>query len=185
MLAYSGYCDSCRAKNRDWAKKRKERREAAGQCFRCNNLAEPGKRGCRACLDNAKSYQDGRSEAGLCRACSEPAYRMKLCEDHYEKKLAQGRAQNRKLKAEVMLAYGGQVCNCCGETTFEFLSIDHVNNDGAQHRRELGHSGRTLYGWLKKNQYPPGFQVLCFNCNMAKGLHGYCPHQKVKECPNR
>ncbi len=39
--------------------------------------------------------------------------------------------------------------------------------------------GSVLYSWLKKQGYPPGFQVLCHNCNLAKGYYGACPHQNV------
>ena len=28
----------------------------------------------------------------------------------------------------------------------------------------------------RKNNYPEGFQVLCSNCNFAKGKYGSCPH---------
>lgn len=51
-------------------------------------------------------------------------------------------ARRRRLRAEVIAAYGGR-CACCGEATPEFLSIDHVNNDGAQHRREINGGGST------------------------------------------
>lgn len=37
-------------------------------------------------------------------------------------------------------------------------------------------AGSRFYVWLKKNNYPPGFQILCYNCNCAKGHFGYCPH---------
>ena len=40
-----------------------------------------------------------------------------------------------RVRREVFEAYGGFVCACCGETQPLFLSIDHINNDGAQERR--------------------------------------------------
>jgi len=84
---------------------------------------------------------------------------------------------NRELRREVLLAYGN-VCACCGEKEEIFLAIDHVNNDGAEHRRELrGVSSAFFYRWLKKNGFPPGFQTLCHNCNWAKSRGG-CPHQR-------
>jgi len=33
-----------------------------------------------------------------------------------------------------------------------------------------------MYKWLVANDFPPGFQVLCANCNMAKDRPGGCPH---------
>jgi hypothetical protein len=35
-----------------------------------------------------------------------------------------------------------------------------------------------LYLWLKRNNYPTGFRVLCHNCNLAIGFYGYCPHHR-------
>ena len=87
------------------------------------------------------------------------------------------RATQRK---DVIERYGGKPpkCACCGETIYEFLCIDHVNNDGAKHRKEIGGHSRTNE-WLIKHNYPDGFQVLCYNCNMAKWLCGECPHKRL------
>jgi len=35
-----------------------------------------------------------------------------------------------------------------------------------------------MYRWLKKQGYPKGYQVLCFNCNFASAW-GVCPHQET------
>lgn len=84
-----------------------------------------------------------------------------------------------KVKAEVLSRYGG-VCRCCGEDESVFLSIDHINGDGAQHRKQgLKASGLSFYQWLRKNGYPEGFQVLCYNCNFAKRTGDECPHRKI------
>lgn len=90
-----------------------------------------------------------------------------------------------KLRREVFNAYGGMKCACCGETEESFLTLDHINNDGADHRRELsGKSGKvrglpgTIYSWAKRNNFPPVFQVLCMNCNFSKFRNGgFCAHQ--------
>jgi hypothetical protein len=70
---------------------------------------------------------------------------------------------------------GSMRCGCCGENEVEFLAIDHMHRDGAQHRREVHPS--AIYRWLIKHKFPPGIQVLCHNCNLAKGYYGVCPHQ--------
>ncbi len=71
-------------------------------------------------------------------------------------------------------------CQCigCSETNIGFLTIDHINNDGAKHRKAIG--SLNLYSWIKQNNYPPGFQVLCFNCNCGKtrNIDNSCPHIK-------
>lgn len=92
-----------------------------------------------------------------------------------ESERARGRDKQRRLRLEVLAAYGGS-CACCGEATYEWLTIDHVAGNGADHRREIGRS--AIYRWLKKQGYPPGFQVLCWNCNCARGFYGRCPHEE-------
>ena len=72
----------------------------------------------------------------------------------------------------------GAFCACCGEVDRTFLTVDHVNNDGAEHRKSIGKGGRRLYMWLRRNNYPVGFQLLCFNCNLGKARNkGVCPHK--------
>ncbi|WP_148640053.1 hypothetical protein [Aureimonas sp. AU20] len=85
------------------------------------------------------------------------------------------------LKGETYAAYGGPVCNCCGETEPLFLSIDHVNNDGNLHRKEIPkvNGGYSMYVWLKRQGFPAGFQILCMNCQTGKMRNnGICPHSK-------
>lgn len=86
-----------------------------------------------------------------------------------------------RIKLEAFKAYGGAKCACCGETLIEGLGIDHVNGDGAVHRRERSGGGTALYYWLRRHKYPPGFQVLCATCNVAKGTSDHCPHQDQRK----
>jgi len=83
----------------------------------------------------------------------------------------------RRLKKAALDGYGHK-CFCCGETRFEFLSFDHVKNDGAEERKRLGkklNSG-SLYRLIVKQKFPKRYQPACYNCNMSLGFHGYCPH---------
>ncbi len=75
---------------------------------------------------------------------------------------------------------GQPKCACCTETQYEFLCLDHVNGGGKAQRRTIGLSGRSVYAWVVKNQYPEGFRVLCYNCNFSIGAHGVCAH--VVDC---
>jgi hypothetical protein len=73
-------------------------------------------------------------------------------------------------KALVFRHYGGK-CLHCGVSDFEVLTIDHINNDGAAHRKRLwDSSGRAIYKYLIENDFPPGYQILCRNCNWKKYL---------------
>lgn len=97
-------------------------------------------------------------------------------EDYNKRK----REERQALKQEVFEEYGNR-CTCCGETETVFLAIDHINNDGAKHRKSLNGAARgyPFYVWLKNNGYPKdNFQLLCWNCNWAKH-HGGCPHQNT------
>lgn len=86
------------------------------------------------------------------------------------------RAANAALKEDVFLHYGGGVIQCagCGFTDIRALDLDHVNNDGAEHRRTISgnrtQAGASTYRWVKNNNYPEGFQVLCRNCNWIKEM---------------
>jgi len=90
-----------------------------------------------------------------------------------------------KNQNDVIMVYGGYKCACCGETEPLFLTIDHINNDGNKHRKEIS-SGDGLYKWLKKHNYPEGFQVLCMNCNHGKRRNGgICPHKGIYSGTNK
>lgn len=83
---------------------------------------------------------------------------------------------------DVFAAYGGYTCNCCNETEPLFLSIDHIDNNGAEERKSgvYNGSGSAFYNWLRKNKFPSGYQVLCMNCQIGKHKNGgVCPHQII------
>lgn len=85
-------------------------------------------------------------------------------------------SEYRKRQRELVLSHYGNACICCGENKYEFLTIDHINGGGSEHKRQIKTS---LYGWLIRSKYPSGFQVLCYNCNSAKGVYGECPHKTI------
>ena len=77
-------------------------------------------------------------------------------------------------------------CNCCGEDShIEFLTIDHIAGKQEMNTepelKQLKYtsklSGTSLVIWIKKNNFPKGFQILCHNCNQTKGYYGKCPHE--------
>lgn len=89
---------------------------------------------------------------------------------------AHDRRRRERLKLAVCEAYGGAFCACCGEDELIFLTVDHVDNNGAKHRKIV--NGLALYEWLVEKRFPKGFQIMCRNCNWGKHVcGGVCPHK--------
>ena len=87
--------------------------------------------------------------------------------------------KQRRLTVLNYYSKGKLECNCCGEKMYKFLAIDHIDNrygTGKEHRKR---SGPALQDWIIKNNFPEGFQILCHNCNVAKGHDGICPHKEI------
>jgi hypothetical protein len=67
------------------------------------------------------------------------------------------------------------------------LTIDHVHENGAEHRRELGWGRNRSSGdfarWLRDNGYPDkdSYQILCYNCNISKYKNGGTCEHKLSE----
>ena len=84
--------------------------------------------------------------------------------------------QNEKTRAlrAVVLSHYGNCCGFCGESIVEFLTIDHVNDDGCLHRTRAGNRVRNcgLYREIIESGFSDRFQVLCFNCNCSKQIVG-------------
>lgn len=120
---------------------------------------------CKKC-SRVLSVDDFSNKSKKCRSCEN-----KRKSEYY-----------KKLKTDVIGHYsnGSFSCACCGESSIEFLTIDHISNDGANKRKQ-DKSHRKIYSWIKRNNYPESmFRVLCFNCNCSHGIFGYCPH-KIKK----
>jgi len=70
--------------------------------------------------------------------------------------------------------YGGK-CVYCGESRYELLSVDHINNNGSEHRK-IRSTKKSIWDILAYQEYQPKeYQILCFNCNTAKQLFGIMP----------
>lgn len=82
-----------------------------------------------------------------------------------------------RLRTAALQMYGN-ACACCRETMYEFLSFDHIDGTGADHRRQLGKNDRqrVFLKWLLAEKRD-NIRVLCHNCNAARGFYGRCPHE--------
>ena len=105
----------------------------------------------------------------------------KWAKENKEKRRVIGRTWRWRIRMEMIEAYGG-ACTCCGEIQPEFLSIDHIRNDGYTKRLKGEPSGAALYKVLRDKGWPRDeYQLLCMNCNFAKGHFGECPHKKPRD----
>ena len=106
-------------------------------------------------------------------------YKSKYYQDNRERVLIKSREFQQKRKLSIIKHYslGEFKCACCGETEIGFLSIDHIGGGGTKQKKELGGGGNMIHRWITRNNFPVGFQILCYNCNMSKGALGECPHE--------
>lgn len=85
----------------------------------------------------------------------------------------------REANKRLVCNHYGNICVCCGENNIKFLTIDHINGGGNRHRKQINRTGNKFYEWLIKNDFPIGYQTLCYNCNCGKAHNGgICPHKE-------
>lgn len=85
---------------------------------------------------------------------------------------------------KAILDHYGWKCGCCGETTYHFLTVDHVQNDGFKDKNCSGKkiTGLNLYRKIIKENFPSRYQILCMNCNHGKRMNGgVCPHKYITQ----
>lgn len=162
-------------------------------CRKCARLHLRKAGSCVMCGKPTKRMSD--TSRKLRKTCSPECQQMRRAECikarpvHRDRKDI-GLDHRRRAKLVVLHHYsnGDMKCDCCGEKHLEFLTIDHINGGGVQHRKELGNGklasgGGKFYTWLRRSGYPEGYRVLCLNCNFSKGVFGYCPHERQEVSP--
>jgi hypothetical protein len=174
----------------NYQKDRRNKLREAGVCTRCagprDELEGMDCSNCRKKSNKlVKSIIKKNLKAGKCR-CGKIRRLNKLvckrCANHSKRIL-------RELKFRVIAGYGGK-CKCCGMKIWEFLSIDHIKERGADERKRLGGrsklSSGSFYRKIIKENFPNYYQLLCYNCNMSLGFFGYCPHNpKIRRSINK
>src|ERR1017187_150102 len=102
-----------------------------------------------------KEYYRYSRDHNLCSSC-----RVSLTDKDLPSKCR--RCENKGLrklqsyKTAVLKYYGNAVCYCCGEDEPMCLGIDHIDNSGADWRRNqpFRRSGVNFYRWLVKQGFP-------------------------------
>lgn len=79
-----------------------------------------------------------------------------------------------------VLAYYGNKCSYCSEWRYEFLAIDHINDDGYLDRKKMDND--SLISKIVKENFPKDrYQILCHNCNSAKSYYKCSPILREKD----
>jgi len=98
----------------------------------------------------------------------------------------------RNIKRECFEKYsdGDVKCSVCGIDDFDVLTLDHINGGGRKMARLIGLGngvgGYRLYLYLKRNNYPDGFRILCFNCQHKEAIRlGFFDTSKMERRSNR
>lgn len=187
--ASSSTCSSCKrlAARERYARWRKANPK---KCTTCGVTLEGGGRH-RVCRDcSAKTHQAKATadywqaaEKGLCTNCKKrPAKQnRRTCEVclSVRRDRARKRWQDQKDKyLPLVLNHYGAKCACCGEDEPLFLTIDHVNRDGAKKRREVEGGPSNTARYIVEAGYPSDYRILCYNCNCGRERNGgICPHE--------
>jgi hypothetical protein len=129
-----------------------------------------------------KTYLE-RKAAGLCVKCGKPNNNGHVVCPDCKRPSSYAKKRNDLMWNDFLDHYGRE-CACCGESNPLFLSIDHVNNDGADDRRRNGGYNYRYYVWIharNTGDWPDHLQTMCMNCNHGKMRNGgVCPHQVVQ-----
>ena len=106
-----------------------------------------------------------RTNSYACAGCKKEACKAR-------RSTPRGAAQNAatarkyadKLKA-IVFGHYGNCCTKCGFNNPDALTVEHTEQNGAEHRRKIGGGGRRIHKWLIDHDFPAGFTLLCQNCN--------------------
>lgn len=137
---------------------------------------------CKNCCEWLAFDKYAKGRPNWCKDCHNAYKRQQRQKNLHRYRNAEklfSRKYRKEIRLETLKAYGGNipVCKCCDESTIEFLCIDHIDGGGNRERQEKEkNGGYSWYSYLKKNNWPDGFRVLCHNCNSSLGYYGYCPH---------
>lgn len=146
-------------------------------CPRCGNSKTSQRGVCDACAEELRSEYGNLARVAHCVSCGAPTgKRVKggtkyLCDecaaarDRLKQRMVRHRRRRRVLEH---YSDGNLRCAHCGVDHYPFLSLDHVEGGGKKHHRQLSASGDAIETWLIRNDFPPGYQVLCCNCNWMK-----------------
>lgn len=155
-------------------------RKENGLCITCGRTNDTQTVRCSSCRERYRAhnrrYKHLARDTGLCSSCRKvPVVSEKSVCQACMDRITTNRKKNYHFdKDAAIVGYGGE-CRCCGNHNHRVLQLDHVNNDGKQHRQELKTlKGITIWRWAVQNGFPLTLQLLCANCHHIKTRYGGC-----------
>ena len=151
----------------------KARYTALKTARKCPNHHErdalPGKVVCQECSGKAAARYIALKTVGKCPNHPErDALPGKVaCRECFVQNTVSATASSTALWREALREYGGR-CVDCGDRAEYHLTLAHLNNDGAEHRRKVGR-GFGVIRDLKRRGWPKdeGIAIQCANCQLA------------------
>lgn len=129
------------------------------------------KRSCEQCALQIRTAILKRKQQGLCVKCNKSAaHGYKTCLFHKNRQVIWCKNYGVREKTKAFNQYG-HICAWpdCDITDTDMLSLDHVNDNGAEERRN-GQTAQSLYRTIAKGERINEFQVLCFNHQWKKHM---------------
>ena len=163
-------------KNTDEERKIQKEKRLAGQK---KYSRTPEAKAIRKILESTPKFKENHRIQSRLRYQNSSEVRAKIKKNTQE--------QTVQFKLEVFTHYSKEIsdsdvpiCACCRIDDIRFLTLDHI--DGRKHLPKREQKLKTLPLWrhIKNTGFPKGYQILCYNCNIAKGTSLYYPHQLDK-----
>jgi hypothetical protein len=120
-----------------------------------------------------QNWSEGKARDSyrICKPCANRATAEWRSEKNYA---LHAKLNNRQCLIDTL----GNYCACCKNDQWQFLTLDHIYNDGCDERRNNSNPFNLSSFARKKNSVDISrYQILCMNCNFCKGHNGFCPHK--------
>lgn len=127
---------------------------------------------------HTKEWRNKQRQKGICTRCGKNKTDKWACFDCRNKAKKYSKNAIQKVWNIIFKQYGS-ICICCKENNIRFLTLDHINTDGANHKKQSGQTNMPNYiaRLIKENKAPKDIQILCYNCNCGRYRNGgICPH---------
>jgi hypothetical protein len=163
-----------RESKRAWQKRNAEKGREASKRYYVRNPERVRAKEKRYREENKEKVLENARKAHALRFAADPGKYRRKAERYRKAHVEELRVKRNRYHAErrkAVLNHYGNRCSWpgCNVTDPDMLQIDHVNGGGLRHRKELGcgpgGSGTTVCAFLIKNNFPPGFRILCANHN--------------------